>query len=185
MRVIKFVGLAAAVLALGLTTVHLPMGQAADAKGPTYVGTKACKTCHMGAAKGAIFETWEKTKHASALTNLPAEKQKDAACLPCHTTGFAKGGYDPAAATAANFAGVGCESCHGPGSDYKALAIMKDKAQATAKGLIEPNEKTCAGCHTAEIPKDCWAGAAAAPKFVFAEAAKKIEHHVPKKAEAK
>ena len=182
MRMLKLVGVAAAVVALGLTTVHLSTGLAEEAKGPGYVGSKACKTCHMGAAKGEIFETWEKSKHAAALTNLPGDKQKDAACLPCHSTGFQKGGYDPAGATAANFAGVGCESCHGPGADYKAMAIMKDKAQAIAKGLVEPNEKTCAGCHNANMPKDCLKGAAEAPKFVFADMVKKIEHHLPKKA---
>ena len=186
MRSLKFVGLAAAVLAVGLFTVQAPVGHAEGPKGPSYVGSKACKTCHMGAAKGAIYEAWEKTDHAQALAKLPGDKQKDPTCLPCHTTGFGKpGGYDPAAATAANLAGVGCESCHGPGSDYKAMNVMKDKAASVAKGLIEPNEKSCQGCHNSTMPKDCWKGGAEAPKFAFAEAVKKIEHHVPKKDAAK
>jgi Cytochrome c554 and c-prime len=176
---------------MGLFIASLPAGAEGDATAktdaaapkPTYIGAGKCKMCHSGAAKGAIYETWEKSSHASALTNLPGDKQKDPACLGCHTTGYGKGGYDPASETAATLAGVGCESCHGPGSEYKAMAVMKDPVKAKAAGLIVPDEKTCAGCHNAKIPQPCWKGADAAPAFVFADAYKKIEHHVPKKTE--
>ena len=41
-----------------------------------------------------------------------------------------------------------CEDCHGAGSDYKTMAIMKDKAKAKAAGLIaSPAEKDCRACH--------------------------------------
>jgi len=144
-----------------------------------YVGVAACKPCHTGEAKGKIYESWMETAHAKAFEKLGAENQKNDACLACHTTG--KGKTIAAGKTAADLQGVQCEACHGPGSEYKALSVMKDKAASMAKGLITPTDKVCATCHTATLPKECWPGAAAAPKFVFAEAVKKIEHHVPVK----
>ena len=45
-----------------------------------------------------------------------------------------------------------CEACHGPGGDYKAMNVMKDKALAVAAGMIVPDEKTCLKCHNAESP---------------------------------
>jgi hypothetical protein len=173
-----------AIFAAGLLVPSLTSAQEAkeapkDAPAAKYVGVAACKPCHMGEAKGKIYETWMESAHAKAFDKLGAANQKNDACLGCHTTG--KGKALAAGKTAADLQGVQCEACHGPGSEYKALSVMKDKAACLTKGLINPTEKVCASCHTASIPKECWAGAAAAPKFVFAEAAKKIEHHVPKK----
>ncbi|MEO8361895.1 MAG: hypothetical protein ABI672_17810 [Vicinamibacteria bacterium] len=41
-----------------------------------------------------------------------------------------------------------CESCHGPGSEYKTLAIMKDSKKALAAGLVMPVRSFCSKCHT-------------------------------------
>jgi hypothetical protein len=120
----------------------------------TYVGNDKCKMCHRGEAKGFIYENWSKTKHAQSMTVLDAEKgeTKDPKCLKCHVTGFG----DTTAYTLDNpreeFANVGCEACHGPGSDYKNLSVMKDREKAIAAGLIIPNEQTCRGCHNEESP---------------------------------
>jgi len=50
--------------------------------------------------------------------------------------------------------GVQCESCHGPGSEYKKLEVMKDPEQSMAKGLIVHKEKEefCNNCHNPESP---------------------------------
>lgn len=40
-----------------------------------------------------------------------------------------------------------CESCHGPGSEYKAKAVMEDPARARAAGLVIPDKDFCAQCH--------------------------------------
>jgi hypothetical protein len=41
-----------------------------------------------------------------------------------------------------------CETCHGAGSDYMKLAVMKDPAKAKAAGLIaKPDKASCAKCH--------------------------------------
>lgn len=43
---------------------------------------------------------------------------------------------------------VDCESCHGKGSDYAKLWIMKDKEAAKAAGLLaKPDKEYCLNCH--------------------------------------
>jgi YVTN family beta-propeller protein len=43
--------------------------------------------------------------------------------------------------------GVGCEACHGPGSDYSAEATMKDRTKAHAAGLKKITPEICLTCH--------------------------------------
>jgi hypothetical protein len=145
-----------------------------------YVGSKACKTCHMGEKNGKIFETWLSSKHANAMSVLDSAKgeRADAKCLKCHTTGLgtetgykAGGDADPAV-----LASVGCEACHGPGADYKNMKTMKDKTAAVAAGLVMPTEETCKKCHNAESPTF--------KSFDFKAMYAKIEHHIPKAAPA-
>lgn len=113
-----------------------------------YVGAKKCKMCHKGEKKGNVFEKWMERKHSKAFETLKKDgKEKDPACLECHTTAFNKGGYKLDDPDNVKFEGVGCESCHGPGSEYKKMSIMKDKAKSMAAGLIEPTEKVCVTCH--------------------------------------
>ncbi|MEW5807718.1 MAG: cytochrome c family protein [Acidobacteriota bacterium] len=106
---------------------------------PTYVGAEKCKICHK-----TEFESWAQLKHAKAMEALKPEEQKDPKCLACHSTGHGK--------TEAVLGGVQCEACHGPGSDYKSPAVMKDPAKAKAAGLIIPDKAACEGCHNAKSP---------------------------------
>lgn len=100
---------------------------------PTYIGAEKCKMCHK-----LQYESWSTTKHAKATEDAKAAKDRkfEAACLTCHATN-----KDEA------LAGVQCEACHGAGSEYKKLSIMKDKEKAVAAGLILPTQETCNGCH--------------------------------------
>jgi hypothetical protein len=183
MRTIMVVATAAflvvgASVCLGQETKAPAKADTTKAKAHEYVGVGTCKMCHSGEAKGAIFETWSKTKHATAFANLPAEAKKNTKCFACHTTGYGKpGGYDPASANAAKLEGVTCEACHGPGKDYKSMSVMKDKKQAMAAGLIAPDATTCKVCHEGAVPE----GHKERPKFEFATMVKLIEHHLPKK----
>ncbi len=75
----------------------------------------------------------------AAPTAVGAEK-----CKMCH-----KVQYDSWVASkhAAQTPKVECETCHGPGSDYMKMSIMKDPAAAKAAGLILPDKAACAKCH--------------------------------------
>jgi Cytochrome c554 and c-prime len=100
---------------------------------PTYVGVQKCKMCHR-----LQFESWSTTKHAKATEDAKNSKTRkfETACLTCHATNHDE-----------TMAGVQCEACHGPGSGYKTISIMKDVAKAKAAGLIIPTQTTCNGCH--------------------------------------
>ena len=152
-----------------------------------YVGVKKCSMCHKSEAKGDQFGKWQASPHSKAFEVLAGEKalavakekglktapQESPECLKCHVTGHGK----PAEAFAATFVkedGVGCESCHGPGSDYMAMKVMKDPAAAKAAGLWTPDAKTCTACHNEESPT--FKG------FDFEKYAAKVAHPNPQKA---
>ena len=82
-----------------------------------YTGSEACRSCHE-----KEFATWSKQPHAAAIAKLRAPTEtENPECLRCHTTAFGKPGGFPADGRPAehpDLATVGCESCHGPGSDH-------------------------------------------------------------------
>ncbi len=104
-----------------------------------YVGDTKCKICHK-----IEHTTWLTTTHAKAWDRLKPEEQKKEECIGCHSTGKLADGT--------LLTGVQCESCHGPGSEYKAQKIMKDKALSLAAGLIEPTKEVCVTCHNEKSP---------------------------------
>ncbi|MBI5867666.1 MAG: cytochrome c3 family protein [candidate division Zixibacteria bacterium] len=104
-----------------------------------YVGETKCKMCHK-----AEYESWMTTKHAKAWASLKPEEQKKAECNECHMTGKT--------ASDSILVNVGCESCHGPGSDYKAMNTMKNAKLAAEAGLMPITEETCTRCHNKKSP---------------------------------
>jgi hypothetical protein len=183
------ISLAFMVLAVLMFTINLFAG---DAK---YVGVSKCKTCHKQEKYGDQYTLWEKGPHANAMKSLSskealeyaeknkiADPAKDAGCLSCHSTQAAVDAkmVDPKGKLTME-EGVSCESCHGPGSEYKSPKLMKKSAydedfaaahKATmAAGLVEPTEKVCVTCHNEKNPFH--------KPFKFAEYAKKIAHPVP------
>jgi hypothetical protein len=184
----KFLKLLTAILVIVVLVIGATLAlaedkaPAAEAKKPTYVGSKGCKMCHQSDAQGKQFGIWLASKHAQSLKALDPAKgeDKNEKCLKCHTTGYGEGGYalDVAAEKAMPevFGAVGCEACHGPGSEYKAGTVMKDKAAAVKAGLVIPDEKVCVKCHNAESPT--FKG------FKFDEMVAKIAHMKPAVKEA-
>ncbi len=139
-----------------------------------YIGVNGCKMCHNKAEKGAQFAQWQKTGHAQAYSKLDDAGKKNPDCLKCHSTA---GSVDKSLlATIKVDEGVSCESCHGPGSMYKTAAIMKNKEQALAKGMVEPTEATCKACHLGKKPDG---HKEASKPWNFAEFKKAISHPDP------
>jgi hypothetical protein len=147
-----------------------------------YIGAAKCKMCHNKPETGKQYDIWKASGHAKAFETLKgaeaikigqakgiADPSKDQKCLKCHSTAAINADLN-AGITVEE--GVSCESCHGPGSAYKALNIMKSREQAMAKGLIIPDEKLCKKCHNSESPTF--------KSFDFAAASAKIAHMIPK-----
>ena len=133
----------------------------------SFVGVKDCGMCHKTEKQGQQLSIWESSKHAKAYETLKCEKSDQIAkekgfstpavetpeCLKCHASG-----YDvDKSLLGAKFKvddGVQCETCHGPGADYKAMSVMKDQKKSIENGLIvhENLDDFCVGCHNEESP---------------------------------
>ena len=155
-----------------------------------YVGVAKCKMCHKGEKNGNIFEIWGTSSHAKAYAALATQESKDIAkecgvkgepqqakeCLSCHVTGYEAAAElkDPSLTMEE---GLSCETCHGPGSEYKSLKVMKDISAGTVKGadfgLAKPDKNLCIKCHNSKSPTY--------KEFKFEEAFKKIAHPLPTK----
>lgn len=143
----------------------------ARAEEHSYVGNKKCKMCHI-----KEWNSWSTTKMAQAFDALKpgerSEKKKaagldpgkdytrDPKCLTCHTVGYGKPGGFVDLATTPDFAGVGCEMCHGPGGTYtqnKYMSLQNNsykKVDLVAVGLNgQIKAETCTGlCHNSGSP---------------------------------
>jgi len=148
----------------------------AAAPGRRYVGARVCGSCHQGPGMGYGLSLWKMSAHAQAYAVLATpraseiakqagveEPQQAPACLKCHATG---GGSRAAAESFDPREGVGCEACHGPGSEYVPDAVMRDAAAARRAGLRRVDAKTCIACHASPHAK----------RFDFAAASARIAH---------
>lgn len=172
-------------ISMVLTLVLAAAAVAADA--PAIIGVPKCKICH-GKKTGDQYKIWQGSKHATAFATLGTDAAKEIAaerglgdpqteeaCLKCHAT-HAFLGRDVALDPKTKYEvaeGVGCESCHGAGSEYRPKKIMEDREASLAAGLILPTEETCVKCHNEESPT--YQG------FDFATYYEKIKHPVPEK----
>ncbi len=147
----------------------------------TFVGADKCKICHKTEKQGQQHPLWEARKHSKSFQALATDQAKEIAqeagienpaespkCLTCHGPLFEK-------APELKEEGVTCEICHGPGSDYKKLSIMKDHAESVKNGLTEygsPDaiKKQCLSCHENAHGKT----------FDFESAWEKVKHPRPK-----
>lgn len=105
-----------------------------------YVGSKKCRMCHLD-----IYKSWQSTDHSQAMNVLDETQQADSNCTRCHSTGTKKAGE--------LIDNVGCEACHGPGSQFRKMRVMKDRTLAIQMGLKFPVQSDCAQCHNDDCPK--------------------------------
>lgn len=154
-----------------------------------YVGATTCVgACHKSEAQGKQLDIWKESKHSQAFKTLQTQRADSIAgsrgfttaaaetpeCIKCHVLGK-EIVESELSSTFDKTDGVQCESCHGPGSEYKKISIMKDKQKAAENGLILHNEGElfCTNCHNAESPT--FAG------FFYDTYLEKIKHSIPKK----
>jgi len=169
-----------------LTFLLLPFASIVSQSGNTYIGAESCGMCHKSEKQGSQLSIWQNSAHSKAFETLKTDTANQIAkekgfkepaaktweCLKCHVTGY---NLD-ATMLGKKFKvedGVQCETCHGAGSTYKDMKIMKDKNLAIEKGLIvhEKLEEFCVSCHNNE-----------SPTFVemdIKEAWDKIKHNIP------
>ena len=156
-----------AVLVL-LVLSFITAGTIAQEKDFKYVGAKNCKMCHSSKKSGEAFKIWEASAHAKAYLTLASEEskaigkkmgiedpQKSDKCLSCHVAGHGQ----PAAKFEKTYLvdeGVSCEACHGAGSAYNPMKIMKQikacEVKAADYGLVTPTEALCKTCHNEKSP---------------------------------
>ncbi len=137
----------------------VPAGVASEEPGkPLYVGTMSCAQCHRSAKMGFQFSRWKLTEHSRAWARLASpeaariaaelgisDPQRAPECLRCHTT--AGNSLESALPSYTVDEGVGCEACHGPGSEYQHEAVMLDRAAALRAGLRTVGREVCDTCH--------------------------------------
>ncbi|MFH1195626.1 MAG: cytochrome c family protein [bacterium] len=155
-----------------------------------FEGAEKCGMCHKKDADGAQLIKWQKSKHANAYKTLLSEEANKISmekygkkaveaeeCLKCHASG-----YDvDKALLGKKFKvedGVQCETCHGPGSEYQAMKVMKVREDAVKNGLHvwkdeAEIEKMCLTCHNSESPTF--------KEFKFKEQYAQIVHNNPTK----
>lgn len=124
-----------------------------------YIGTNTCETCHTEAKT-----FWDATAHSRAMKTLEERhKDFDQKCVSCHVDGWEKPGgsvlgklsYDATIPSGKKeipvhkeLGFVGCESCHGPGSNHWLQPTGPDGAPANI--IRDPGPEQCMQCHVPE-----------------------------------
>ena len=105
--------------------------------GLEYTGSASCKVCHE-----YEYNKWSEKAHAHAYATLvKAGSQYDPECVICHVVGMEyETGYVSEEKTP-NLKDVGCENCHGPGSQHNKTYGMAKTTQPMSD---------CTDCHTPE-----------------------------------
>lgn len=95
----------------------------------TFVGSNACMICHND--HGDSWQVYAGSKHAQAYAALdkiakrPSLRNFDPECIRCHTVGYDHNSGFISTQKTPQLMNVGCESCHGPGSEHVANPLNK------------------------------------------------------------
>lgn len=156
-----------AVLIRGMVLVAGCIGLSAMAQSEDVsklVGTKKCAMCHKKDDSGNQYGKWKEMKHSKVFETLASEEAKavaaklgidnpqtSGACLKCHSTAYYFTEELKSEAVALED-GVSCESCHGPGADYKKKSVMESHDDAVANGMVADAKTRCILCHNDQNP---------------------------------
>lgn len=132
------VKLVTAAVAVGVFTVIGGGAQSGPETAPGYAWADSCQKCHQ-----AEYDSWAKTKHATALERLSSSEQEKE-CVGCHVTGAKTKVLDGGKVVNK---GVQCEACHGAGAAH--IADPKAKTAIVAK----PQSAKCEECHSTKSPR--------------------------------
>lgn len=141
--------------------------QTPTASGAAYVGSENCRTCHPTA-----YEAWTKSHHFHAWETLqkaeadpkrygwPVTHYPD--CVGCHVVGYGEQTGFVSFDETPQLAAVGCERCHGPGSDHL------QNPNTNKMGILggQAASVLCTHCHDFEQ----------SPDFVYTDRWAKIQH---------
>jgi hypothetical protein len=121
-------------------------GFVGGAEGATFIGAETCKTCHQN-----TFAKWMTTKHAQAFDDVLKKKPNrefDAECMSCHTTGFEYVSGFRSAELTPFLKGNQCENCHGPGSKHAEEPDNKDYRNFLTQTVANADQNhLCNRCH--------------------------------------
>ena len=112
----------------------------------TFVGSESCAGCHPTA-----HNTWAASAHAKAFETLKLkESSSDPKCIKCHTVGFGEQSGYQRKFLDTKMVNVGCESCHGPGSEHIRQRASGLKALFNYRPV---GEGDCKSCHHGEFSR--------------------------------
>jgi hypothetical protein len=128
---------------------------------PAYIGSVRCQPCHESQRVGDQYGIWLHSDHSRAYSALGSDSAREYlartestldSCVSCHAT-LGRIGVNEAE-RAIDSEGVGCERCHGPGSEYAFFNIMRDRDDFTSHGGVVGSLDDCYGCHARDIGSD-------------------------------
>jgi len=114
----------------------------------SFVGSESCAACHP-----AAMAVWKNSAHSRAFDPLKkGGTDADPNCIGCHTIGFgSESGYRREFGDV-KLTHVGCESCHGPGSEHVKQRALGDPSLVSFH--FRPlGTADCTKCHHGEFSR--------------------------------
>lgn len=106
-------------------------------EGLEYVGSQACQQCHS-----YEHAAWSQKAHADAFATLvEVGSDRDPECVICHVIGMDRESGFISEQKTPHLKDVGCENCHGPGSEH---------VRSTGWTATTEPKMSCLDCHTPE-----------------------------------
>ena len=111
----------------------------------SFTGNEPCGECHPDQIES--YDKYSKKRHSGQSVRRMAGELTEAevkSCFGCHTTGYMKPGGFVSFETTPEMADLGCETCHGPGSEH----VDSGGDPELIKGKLAVED--CEICHNAE-----------------------------------